>query len=98
MRYELKSLGLLLNNTSLQVLLLLPMRNIAYKTVNRLIQLAQKETRKDSIQGKARFAEDFGPGEDDSEAHKSKHHYKEHSVLFNGNTDDHFRLGIKITR
>ena len=82
----------------LQVLLLLPMRNIAYKVVSRLLTLVQKETRKDSIQGKARFLEDFGPQEDDTEDVKTKHHCQEHAVLFKGNTDDHFRLGIKLTR
>ena len=82
---------------SLQVLLLLPMRNVAYKVVSRLLVLAQKETRKDSIQGKARFLEDFGPQEEE-EDEKTKNRSQEHRVLFHGNTDDHFRLGIKLTR
>ena len=43
-----------------QVLLLLPMRHLARRAVLRLCQLAQQETRSDSIQGKARFLEEFG--------------------------------------
>ena len=41
------------------MLLLLPMRHLARCAVLRLCQLAQEETRSDSIQGKARFLEEF---------------------------------------
>ena len=72
---------------------------MAFKVVSRLLSLAQKETRSDSIQGRARFVEDFGPQNDDEgDEAKAKHHRLEHRVLFHGNTDDHFRLGIKLTR
>lgn len=75
------------------------MRNTAHRVVSRFLKLAQKETRNDSIQGKARFNEEFGPIDEDKDAAaKSKHHCQEHSVLFHGNTDDHFRMGIKLTR
>ena len=47
----------------MQVLILLPMRNMALKCVLRLLQITQKETRTDSIQGMRRLREDFGPGE-----------------------------------
>ena len=46
-----------------QVLILLPMRNMALKCILRLLQMTQKETRTDSIQGMRRLQEDFGPGE-----------------------------------
>ena len=46
----------------MQVLILLPMRNMALKCILRLLQLTQKETRADSIQGKRRLLDDFGPG------------------------------------
>lgn len=46
----------------LQVLLLLPFRSSAYHAVLRLLRLAIKETRRDSIQNKERFMEEFGPG------------------------------------
>ena len=75
------------------------MRNVAYKVVSRLLVLAQKETRSDSIQGKTRFTEDFGLQDEEHENDaKSRHQIEEHRVLFHGNTDDHFRLGIKLTR
>ena len=41
--------------TMLQVLILLPMRSTALRVVSRLCELAQKETRADSIQNKAGF-------------------------------------------
>ena len=50
-----------------RALLLVPMRNVAYWCVMRLMALAQKETRADTYQGKARFLRDFGPDEDDAE-------------------------------
>ncbi|KAL3155972.1 hypothetical protein ABBQ32_012964 [Trebouxia sp. C0010 RCD-2024] len=89
-----------------KVLILLPMRNMALKCILRLLQLTQKETRADSIQGKQRLLEDFGPGEDADEEEERTERGKrvkqqqpaEHRELFNGNCDDHFRIGMKITR
>lgn len=43
------------------MLLLLPYRHHAYHAVLRLLRLAVKETRKDTIQNKERFIEEFGP-------------------------------------
>ena len=37
----------------------MPQRNLAYKLVVRLVALAMKETRADSVQGKERFVEQF---------------------------------------
>lgn len=86
----------------MQVLLLLPMRNMAYRLVNRLLALAQKETRTDSVQGKSRFLEDFGPeegaGPSKAVLEAQRGRPLEHTALFTGNSDDHFRLGIKLTR
>lgn len=45
---------------SLQVLVLLPQRNLALRLVTRLLALAVKETRTDTIQNKQRFLEEFG--------------------------------------
>ena len=46
---------------ALQVLILLPMRNAALRVVSRLVQLAQKENRNDSVLHKQRFLREFGP-------------------------------------
>ncbi|DBA68662.1 TPA: hypothetical protein ACH3X2_013458 [Trebouxia sp. C0005] len=89
-----------------KVLILLPMRNMALKVILRLLQFTQKETRADSIQGKQRFLEDFGPGEDASDEEELTERGKrvkqqqpaDHQALFDGNCDDHFRIGMKITR
>ena len=96
----------------MQVLLLLPLRSTALRWVSRLLRLAQAETRADSIQHKQRFLDEFGEPdsgeriEDGGAAHDagvdgvSRKGGKpaEHEALFSGNGDDHFRLGIRITR
>jgi hypothetical protein len=43
-----------------QVLLLLPQRNLALRVVRRLLELAVKETRSDTIKHKQRFLDEFG--------------------------------------
>jgi hypothetical protein len=120
---------------SCQVLILLPLRSTALRVVSRLLELAQKETRTDSIQNKQRFLEEFGDADSEeadgagaaaaagaaksgtgavsgsaglgaAAAGKSRTGGgrpaggppAEHAALFEGNSDDHFRLGIKITR
>lgn len=90
-----------------KALLLLPMRNVAASVVLRLAALAQRETRADSIQHKQRFLDEYGAGEgsnddledpEDPEARALRRKPADHRERFAGNTDDHFRLGIRVTR
>lgn len=80
------------------------MRNAALKTVTRLLELAQRETRADSVQGKSRFLEEFGGDESETGPGSTKEAKRkllapaEHQALFAGDTDDHFRFGIKLTK
>lgn len=52
-----------------KVLLLLPQRNFAFKLIRRLVALAMRETRADSVQGKEKFVEQFTEAEVGSRAH-----------------------------
>ena len=103
-----------------QVLILLPLRSAALRWVTRLCQLAQRETRADSVQHKQRFLEEFGAddeGEPEEEERRAAAQEgaaeggskgakralgggkpADHEALFAGNSDDHFRLGIKLTQ
>jgi U3 small nucleolar RNA-associated protein 25 len=86
-----------------KVLILVPFRHQAKAIIERLIQLALQETRTDSVKNKARFQEEYGVDEEDrliSEREKIALSLKpkQHAALFDGNCDDHFRIGIKMTR
>lgn len=55
--------------------------------------------RVDSIQGKERFRDEFGPPDTDGEDAKQVPRPAEFKALFHGtNTGDHFRIGIRLTR
>ena len=89
-----------------KALVLLPMRNRALGVVRRLIDLAIRESRKDSVQRKEKFVNDFaGEGSEDEEELDERGKKRrvvtkpdDHKTLFSGNLDDHFRVGVKITR
>eukprot|EP00873_Tetraselmis_striata_P003639 jgi/Tetstr1/423903/TSEL_014526.t1 len=86
--------------TRAKVLLLLPQRNMAFRVVSKLLKLAIRETRTDSVQGKQRFVDDFYTEDSDDEdgGRRKVEKPPEYKTLFGGNTDDHFMLGIKLTR
>ena len=88
-----------------KVLILLPQRNLAFHVIRRLVNLAMKETRSDSVQGKEKFVEQFTLDEDEDEDMTDEKAKARRALkppdwrgLFTGNLDDHFRIGVRITR
>uniref|UniRef100_A0A1J3JND1 Digestive organ expansion factor-like protein n=1 Tax=Noccaea caerulescens TaxID=107243 RepID=A0A1J3JND1_NOCCA len=82
-----------------KVLILLPLRSIAFRVVNRLIQLTP-ETLRVNVEHPRNFIYNFGC-EDGSENddHKKRSKPCDWQALFGeGNSDDDFMLGIKHTR
>jgi len=96
------------------VLFLTPMRNVAGRAIMRLLDLCPAaHGRNDSVNKLERIEEDFlayegSDSDDDNDddgdgAGKKKKKYKgyvpeDHKAMFKGNTDDHFRLGMKLTK
>ncbi|KAF3540325.1 hypothetical protein F2Q69_00019853 [Brassica cretica] len=86
--------------TSPKVLILLPLRSVAFRVVNRLIQLTP-EAHRGTVEHHGRFNDEFGCEEEsdekDDDGKPSKP--RDWEPLFGeGNNDDTFVLGIKYTR
>jgi U3 small nucleolar RNA-associated protein 25 len=81
-----------------RVLILLPFKNSVQRYVNNLINLF--ESTDGQVENKSRFQEEYGLDEDELEEQRESFARKPEDFknLFEGNTDDCFRLGIKITR
>lgn len=89
-----------------RILVLLPMRNMAYRFVAEDLEPLWKAIG-GQIDGFSRFQSEYGPVDEDGniveiEEPKNSHNpndlFTHYSQLFAGNADDCFRIGIKITR
>ncbi|XVF50516.1 hypothetical protein PTKIN_Ptkin04bG0107400 [Pterospermum kingtungense] len=90
-----------------KVLILLPLRSIALRVIERLIQLAPATSRV-NVEHIDRFYQDFGSEEVEGDNEKeeqpknAKFHKppkpSDHQSLFKGDTRDDFMIGIKFTR
>ncbi|KAJ0984163.1 hypothetical protein J5N97_002519 [Dioscorea zingiberensis] len=88
-----------------KVMFLLPLRSIALRVVKRLIQLTPSSN-KVNVEHFDRFSEEFGAEDAEDDASKNDSSSKSQKslkpadfrLLFGGNHDDHFAVGIKFTK
>lgn len=79
----------------LQVIILVPFKNAAYRVVKTLIDiLVPKEA--GQVVNKNRFEEDFTGGE--LVMPKKNPKPEDYELMFSGNTDDTFRVGMALTK
>jgi len=77
-----------------KVLIMLPFRSRAKEVVERLIKLAPATI--SQVENKGKFLKEFGVEEDAADIHPNlPSDYKD---MFDGNIDDCFRVGIRLTR
>lgn len=79
-----------------KVLILVPFRDGALRIVNTLIQLALPTDGKAQVMQKKRFTDEF-KGEPDDAA-SSRYLPDDFKAMFNGNSDDCFRIGVAFMR
>ncbi|KAJ1919756.1 rRNA-binding ribosome biosynthesis protein utp25 [Mycoemilia scoparia] len=75
-----------------KVLVMLPFRNCAFDFVQTLCKLLGTG----KISKLERFAEEFGPGDEDQDSTGDPKKPEEFNSIFAGNLDDSFRVGIKV--
>ncbi|KAI3805579.1 hypothetical protein L1987_28094 [Smallanthus sonchifolius] len=87
-----------------KVLILLPIASIAFRVINRLIQLTP-EGHKVNVDHIGRFSGEFGSGRSDDQEDEDgisktwrKSKPLDFHALFGGNNNDHFMIGIKFTK
>ena len=82
-----------------RVLILLPMRNMAAKYVHQFISVFE-QAMGGQVENKKRFQDEYELEEEDAVEQKESLSRKpeDYRQLFTGNTDDCFRLGLKVTR
>ena len=90
--------------TRAKCLILLPMRNSAARVVGRMAQMCPSVENVDQMLRLHRFIRDYclhdEKDEDVNNSKRTRRPYKpqEHKNIFDGNCDDHFILGVKLTR
>jgi U3 small nucleolar RNA-associated protein 25 len=75
-----------------KVLILAPMRNVAYEIVNLMVDLSGT----DQHENKRRFKDEYFSEDDPESSFQSRP--SDYQRLFRGNTDDCFKIGLKFTR
>ncbi|KAF3170432.1 rRNA-binding ribosome biosynthesis protein utp25 [Orbilia oligospora] len=74
-----------------KILFVLPTRNSCYEVINHIINLAQGH----GCENRQRFNEEYGPGTERQFSSTKPDDFKD---FFHGNSDDMFRIGVKLTR
>jgi len=86
--------------TRCKVLVILPCRNSAWRFVKTLLELSPcAQAPKGRVDNMSRFREEFGPGDSEdrrSDRDKLMKVGLDHWERFEGNIEDHFRLGIQM--
>jgi U3 small nucleolar RNA-associated protein 25 len=85
-----------------KLLLLLPLRSVALRWARRLLELLPAaQGRADAVSKRERLESEYGPRPDEvggAAARSVRGKPPDFAALFDGNRDDHFRLGAKLTR